>query len=101
MAKIYVVATVFAKPDCDKQVQDILTKVAALVRQETGCIRYDLHQMDKDPTRFMLYETWGSDADLGAHAQSPHMTEMRTSIEEFLSAATEISLWRAADVKEG
>lgn len=52
---------------------DAFEKLAPLVRDEEGCIQYDLHPVDGQPDQFVLLERWASKAALEAHAASAHM----------------------------
>lgn len=42
-------------------------------RQEAGNLVYTLHQSVSDPTQFVLYELFKSDADLQAHRQASYV----------------------------
>jgi quinol monooxygenase YgiN len=59
-----------AKPG---QAEELGRRLAALVeptRAEAGCMNYNLHQSKDDPTIWMLYENWRSEADLEKHFQT-------------------------------
>ncbi|HZL13734.1 MAG TPA: putative quinol monooxygenase, partial [Verrucomicrobiae bacterium] len=47
-------------------------------RKEAGCINYDLHVAPDDPSKFLFYENWTSNAHLDAHGQTPHIQNLRT-----------------------
>jgi len=43
------------------------------VRDEPGCLRFDMHQSTTDPNTFHLYEVYeNQDAHLNAHRNAPH-----------------------------
>ncbi len=48
-------------------------KLAPLVREEDGCIQYDLHPVEGQADQFILLERWASKSALEAHAASEHM----------------------------
>ena len=62
----------------------VARKLAALVRAEAGCLRYEYTvdtpsplaiQEPIDEHRVTLIEQWESDAALEAHTRAPHMKE--------------------------
>ena len=42
------------------------------VRDEPGCLRFDVLADDADPTHFFFYEVYKDDAALEAHRAAPH-----------------------------
>jgi len=67
--------------------------------EEPGCLAYDLHQSLTDPTEFMFYERWESDAALAAHAVSaaPHRLQLREQLGELTDGRPEVTRWRSVD----
>jgi quinol monooxygenase YgiN len=56
----------------------------ASVRDEPGCLRFDICSVDSDENRFVLYELY-TDADaFSAHKAAPHFAQWRTVAEEVL-----------------
>jgi autoinducer 2-degrading protein len=54
----------------------------ASVRDEPGCLRFDVCSVDSDENRFILYELY-TDADaFEAHKASPHFARWRTVAEQ-------------------
>ena len=54
----------------------------ASVRDEPGCLRFDICSVDSDENRFVLYELY-TDADaFAAHKAAPHFAEWRTVAEQ-------------------
>ena len=50
----------------------------ASVRDEPGCLRFDICSVDGDENRFVLYELY-TDADaFAAHKAAPHFAQWRT-----------------------
>jgi len=97
MPLVYVTAVVTGKEGGGDQLKDELSAVVPLVRQEPGCLRYDLHQSAEGKPVFMFHEIWQSDEALAAHGRTPHMVQMRKSIHDLLAAPPEIGIWRAVD----
>ena len=50
----------------------------ASVRDEPGCLRFDVCSVDSDENRFVLYELYTDAAAFEAHKASPHFAEWRT-----------------------
>ncbi|WP_417066758.1 putative quinol monooxygenase [Niveibacterium terrae] len=50
-----------------------LRQLAALTRQEEGCIRYDLYRDSANPMRVNTLELWSSEEDLKRHLASPYL----------------------------
>jgi autoinducer 2-degrading protein len=54
------------------------------VRDEPGCLRFDVCSVDSDENRFILYELY-TDADaFAAHKAAPHFAQWRTVAEQVL-----------------
>jgi len=54
------------------------------VRDEPGCLRFDICSVDSDENRFVLYELY-TDADaFAAHKAAPHFAQWRTVAEQVL-----------------
>lgn len=48
--------------------------------EEPGNRRFDVLQREDDPTRFVLYEAYRSQADAAAHKETPHYREWRETV---------------------
>jgi quinol monooxygenase YgiN len=58
----------------------------ASVRDEPGCLRFDVCSVDGDENRFLLYELY-TDADaFAAHKTAPHFAQWRTVAEQVLES---------------
>ena len=44
-------------------------------RAEPGCIEYHMLRDQQDPTLFIFYEIWASQAHLEVHSNLPHMQQ--------------------------
>ena len=47
------------------------------VRDEPGCLRFDVCSVEGDENRFLLYELYADADAFAAHKQAPHFTEWR------------------------
>lgn len=74
MAHVTVVAKIVAKEGVVENVRNELIKLVTPTRKEYGCIEYNLHQDNDDPTVFVFYETWESLACLEKHMNTGHFT---------------------------
>ena len=53
----------------------------ASVRDEPGCLRFDVSAVTADPNRFFLYELYTDAEAFEAHKASPHFAQWRTVAE--------------------
>ena len=89
-----VIAHIRAKPGQESRVRQVLQGLVSPTRAEAGCINYDLHQSQTDPTLFVFYENWASEAHLDAHSKSPHIQSFRKVAGEILAGLVEITKWQ-------
>lgn len=82
-----------AKPGQESRLQRELHRLVEPTRAEPGCITYDLHQSQDDPSRFLFYEIWKSQADLDAHFETPHLQGLRKVTPEIVEGEIEITKW--------
>ena len=69
----------------------IAANAEASVRDEPGCLRFDVCSVESDPHRFLLYELY-TDADaFAAHKASPHFARWRTVAERVLIPGTQVN----------
>jgi autoinducer 2-degrading protein len=62
----------------------ITANAEASVRDEPGCLRFDVSAVEGEENRFFLYELY-EDADaFAAHKAAPHFAEWRTVAERVL-----------------
>jgi (4S)-4-hydroxy-5-phosphonooxypentane-2,3-dione isomerase len=58
----------------------------ASVRDEPGCLRFDVCSVDGDENRFLLYELYSDAAAFAAHKSAPHFARWRTVAEQVLES---------------
>jgi autoinducer 2-degrading protein len=58
------------------------------VRDEPGCLRFDVLQDNADPDRYFFYEVYRDEAAFGAHGQAPHFARWRAAAAEVLAEPT-------------
>jgi len=56
----------------------IRANALASVRDEPGCLRFDVHEKTDDPNKFILYELYSDEAAFyDAHRSTPHYERWR------------------------
>ncbi|MEZ4333386.1 MAG: putative quinol monooxygenase [Myxococcota bacterium] len=61
--------------------------LARVKREDKGCEMYDLFQSVDDVSRFVMVESWASQADLDAHMKSPAMGDVGKALGGFIAGA--------------
>lgn len=99
MGKTYVSAVVKARDGREQELEQALASVVDTVRNEAGCLGYNLHRSDYGNV-FFFYEIWESPAHLAAHAKAPHMKAMHQATVDLVAGPADINTWEAVDVGE-
>jgi autoinducer 2-degrading protein len=69
----------------DDFVAAITTNAAASLRDEPGCLAFDVHQDDHTPTRFYLYEIYADEeAFRVGHRGAPHYARWQEAAKEYV-----------------
>ena len=58
------------------------------VRDEPGCLRFDVLQDAEDENKFYYYEVYRDEASLAAHRQTPHFARYAAASPELLVQPT-------------
>ncbi len=61
------------------------------VRDEPGCLRFDVLRDNADPNRFFFYEVYRDEAAFQAHGQAPHFARWRAAAAEVLAEPTSVT----------
>ncbi|MDJ0740659.1 MAG: antibiotic biosynthesis monooxygenase [Gammaproteobacteria bacterium] len=68
---------------------------------EPGNRRFDILQDATDPTRFVLYEAYASEADAQAHKETAHYAAWRDTVGDMMAAPRRgepfVGLWPSGD----
>ena len=64
---------------------DAYNKLAPIVLKETGCLQYELKEVENNENEFVLIEKWASKESLSAHDITIHMIEADKSSPTFRS----------------
>ena len=78
------------RPGLGHRQVEAFEQLAPLVRAENGCIQYDLHRVEDDDDRFVLFEQWESQADLDRHDVAAHMTSQDAANAEFRAGSATV-----------
>lgn len=63
------------RPEClDEFVSANAVMAATTMREEPGCLRYDLCELDGDSSTILFYEVYADDAAFDAHQRTPHFS---------------------------
>jgi quinol monooxygenase YgiN len=90
---IHVVATITVKPGTRDRVLDAFRWVTPAVRAEAGCVEYQATvdvpttiavQDGPRPDVVTVIEKWESVEALYAHGATPHMTEYRAKVKDYV-----------------
>jgi len=73
MHELTIVATITVDPERVGTMRLLFDALLVTTRLEKGCICYDLHQDNDDPSRFMFYETWESRTLWQDHMTAAHV----------------------------
>jgi quinol monooxygenase YgiN len=69
-----VVATIPSDPAKSESVRSGLTELAtASLREEEGCLSYEVFESEGTPGTFVTIEAWRSMDDMNAHLSTPHV----------------------------
>ncbi|MCF8034294.1 MAG: antibiotic biosynthesis monooxygenase [Desulfarculaceae bacterium] len=101
MSKVHLTARFVAKQGQADQLEKEFLAVVPTVRQEQGCLRYDLHRESKEGNEFLFYEIWESPEALKAHAQSAHMQALHESAQDLVGGPAQLTFWNALDRVDG
>ena len=91
---IHVVATITLKPGVREPYLEVFRWLTPLVRAEAGCIEYQATvdvpttiavQEGPRPDVVTVIEKWASVEALYAHGATPHMTEYRTKVKDYVA----------------
>jgi len=68
--------------------------------EEPGCLRFDVAQVQGDPTAVFLYELYRDQAAVDAHVQTERFARVVATIGPWFSEPEQVTLCRTAQVAE-
>ncbi|MFI4911772.1 MAG: putative quinol monooxygenase [Sedimentisphaeraceae bacterium JB056] len=75
MAKLIIVADIVVKAEHVDFVKSEMEKLLPVTRAEEGCLQYDLHVDNNNPSHFMFYEAWESRELWQVHMNAQHLKD--------------------------
>lgn len=78
------------RPEKSAEFEALFSSYVAASRSEPGCIEYHMLRDWQDPTLFIFYEVWASQADLDVHSALPHMVKFFENRMDYLVRDFEI-----------
>jgi (4S)-4-hydroxy-5-phosphonooxypentane-2,3-dione isomerase len=80
------------KPEKRQQFLEVIEDDAICsVRDEPGCVRFDVLQDNADPDTYYFHEVYKDEAALQAHTQTPHLARWRKAAEEVLAEPSQVT----------
>jgi quinol monooxygenase YgiN len=85
-----------AAPGHEEELGAELLSLVAPTRAEPGCLVYELHFDPEDPSKFMFYEKFASQAALDQHIAMPHLKRLQDYLKtKNPIAAQSVTRWRS------
>ena len=73
--------TFVAKEGHTEQLKHLLEAMVVPSRDEEGCLKYNIYQIEHEPTRFIVIEAWENEDALDGHKESKHYKHYKTNYE--------------------
>jgi autoinducer 2-degrading protein len=81
---IAIFVTIKVKPGYADQFRDaILENAQGAVKDEPGCLRFDILQNAEDPNTFHLYEVYADDSARESHWEMPHFKKWQATVKDW------------------
>ena len=68
-------------------IEAMLDDARGSVKDEPGCLRFDVIQDGGDPNTIWLYEVYKDEAAFEAHLQTPHFINWRDTVKDWIDGA--------------
>ena len=77
------IVSIWVKPEkLERFLEAAEENSTASVRDEAGCLRFDVVRDQAEPNHFLYYEVYRDEEAFGAHRQTPHYTRWRQAAAE-------------------
>ena len=73
--------TFIAKEGHTNQLKTLLESMVLPSRAEQGCLKYNIYQIENEPTRFIVIEAWEDEEALEGHKNSKHYKHYKSNYE--------------------
>jgi autoinducer 2-degrading protein len=74
---------------CSEFAEASLADAQGSVRDEPGCVRFDIHRDASRPNRFYLYEVYRDREAFETHLSSPHFKKWFSTVEDMIDGEFE------------
>ena len=88
MSKLTIIAHIHAKADQIDLVKSELLKLIGPTLSEEGCLNYDLHQDNENPSHFLFFENWESRELWQKHLENKHVIDFKAATEGAVAGFT-------------
>lgn len=83
-----IVANIIAREGHIDLIKNELLKLIKITLAEAGCINYNLHQGNKNPAHFMLYENWETRELWRNHMDAKHLAQFASNTKDTVALFT-------------
>jgi len=90
---LIIVATLQAKPDKKKEMEEALRNIVPKVQAEEGTLAYVLHRSSMDDGKFLFYEKYINKEALDFHSSTPYFKELFGIIGPLLATDPSIEIY--------
>jgi quinol monooxygenase YgiN len=95
---IYIVATLFIRPETRAELIAGAQACIAETRKETGNISYDMHESVSDPTKMVFVEQWESLEAVAPHGKTEHFKTFGRIVSKCAASPPKIEIITPAKV---
>lgn len=74
----------------DAYMKSMLDDARSSVRDEPGCLRFDVMRDENKPNTIYLFEVYKDKAAFDAHTRAPHFTNHRDTVKDWNAAPAEV-----------
>ena len=86
---------VHVKPECVEEFRQATIENARASVQESGIARFDVMQLEDDPTRFVLTEVYRTPDAPAAHRETAHYAKWRDAVAPMMAEPRQRTLYNA------
>ena len=86
MTRLTIVAVIMVDPTKVDAIKPLFKLMIAGTLSEAGCVQYDLHQDNQDPSRFLFYETWATRELWQDHMSAPHVKAFQSATDGMVTS---------------
>ncbi len=97
---VIVAGTVEIKPELVEEAKQLTNKVSAATQAEEGCITYQFYSDLSNPSTFLVFEVWESEAALAAHFKTEHMAEFQPQLPKYLAGKPNIKKYMVSSMSD-